>query len=150
MVEVSGSIPLGLPKSITYVAQKIYIGISFGYGSDIQVNLQKLTRLRSSEFAPTCAFIYLVISSLLALVDQVHRNVPRYDRRYCCLISSKGQGSFCWKCGGNFAHNNPSSSLQPSTTDRLREMLQLFDIRLLDHLIVGGGVVYSLSQFGLI
>jgi DNA repair protein RadC len=54
-----------------------------------------------------------------------------------------------------FVHNHPSGSLEPSTadrniTDQLREALRLFDIRVLDHLIVAGGKVNAFSKLGLL
>ena len=52
-------------------------------------------------------------------------------------------------------HNHPSGIAEPSeadrsTTRRLQEALALVDIRVLDHLIVGGAVVVSLAERGLI
>lgn len=54
-----------------------------------------------------------------------------------------------------FAHNHPSGIAEPSQADlrltrRLREALQLVDIRVLDHLIVGDGAVLSLAEQGLL
>ncbi len=51
------------------------------------------------------------------------------------------------------AHNHPSGSAVPSAadvriTERLRAALALLDIRLLDHLIVGHGQVYSMARHG--
>lgn len=53
-----------------------------------------------------------------------------------------------------FAHNHPSGIAEPSQadkkiTDRLKEALGLFEIRVLDHLIVGETVV-SFAERGLI
>jgi len=57
------------------------------------------------------------------------------------------------KLGANsviVAHNHPSGSVQPSSadlriTERLRAALALMDIRLLDHIIVGHGEIYSMA-----
>jgi len=54
-----------------------------------------------------------------------------------------------------FSHNHPSGVAEPSQADeiittRLRDALALVDIRVLDHLIVGGGSSCSLAQRGLI
>lgn len=51
------------------------------------------------------------------------------------------------------AHNHPSGFSAPSSSDvkltqRLREALTLFDIRLLDHLIVGQREITSLAETG--
>lgn len=52
------------------------------------------------------------------------------------------------------AHNHPSGNPDPSQQDlgltrRLTEAMALLDIRVLDHLIVGGGDFVSLSERGL-
>ena len=53
------------------------------------------------------------------------------------------------------AHNHPSGVAEPSQADelitaRLKEALNLVDIRVLDHLIVGGSRCVSLAERGLI
>jgi len=53
------------------------------------------------------------------------------------------------------AHNHPSGVAEPSRADeaitaRLRDALALFDIRLLDHFIVGEGRPVSLAERGLV
>lgn len=53
------------------------------------------------------------------------------------------------------SHNHPSGDPQPSQADiritqKIREALQLLDIRLLDHMIVGKGDVVSMAEHGLI
>ncbi|MCQ8102767.1 DNA repair protein RadC [Methylomonas sp. SURF-2] len=54
-----------------------------------------------------------------------------------------------------FAHNHPSGVNEPSQadrqiTDKLKQALALFDIRVLDHFIVGDGQPYSFAEHGLI
>lgn len=54
-----------------------------------------------------------------------------------------------------FAHNHPSGVAEPSQadiriTDRLKSALQLVDIRVLDHMIVGEGEVLSFAERGLL
>lgn len=54
-----------------------------------------------------------------------------------------------------FAHNHPSGSLTPSQADqditrRLQEVLAMVDIRVLDHIIVGGNRTVSMAELGLI
>ena len=54
-----------------------------------------------------------------------------------------------------FAHNHPSGVAQPSAADRritqrLSDALALFDIRVLDHLIVGRGTTYSFAENGIL
>lgn len=53
------------------------------------------------------------------------------------------------------AHNHPSGDTRPSTTDRhltqkLSETLQLIEVKLLDHLIVGENAVFSFAERGLL
>lgn len=53
-----------------------------------------------------------------------------------------------------FSHNHPSGVAEPSQADRritqrLVEALKLVDIRVLDHLIVGSGDIYSFAETGL-
>jgi DNA repair protein RadC len=54
-----------------------------------------------------------------------------------------------------FAHPHPSGVAEPSAADelitrRLKEALQLVDIRVLDHCVVAGGQVISFAERGLI
>lgn len=53
------------------------------------------------------------------------------------------------------AHNHPSGSLTPSQddkriTDRIREALSLFDVRVIDHIIVSTQGAVSFAESGLI
>ncbi|MBS0849689.1 DNA repair protein RadC [Citrobacter sp. JGM124] len=54
-----------------------------------------------------------------------------------------------------FAHNHPSGDITPSHADknltqRLVNILQLVDIHVLDHLIVGGRHIFSFAEHGLV
>jgi len=54
-----------------------------------------------------------------------------------------------------FAHNHPSGTLEPSQadkaiTERLKTALATVDIRVLDHIIVGGSATTSFAEKGLI
>lgn len=54
-----------------------------------------------------------------------------------------------------FAHNHPSGIAEPSTadkhiTEKLKQALALFDIRVLDHFIIGDGQPYSFAEHGLL
>lgn len=53
------------------------------------------------------------------------------------------------------AHNHPSGVAEPSPADgaltlRLRDALQLVDVRLLDHMIIGDGNIVSLAERGML
>ncbi|MEI2417320.1 DNA repair protein RadC [Orrella sp. JC864] len=52
-------------------------------------------------------------------------------------------------------HNHPSGSLQPSLADQhltrqLKQALALVDVRLLDHMVVGGGQAVSMAELGML
>jgi DNA repair protein RadC len=54
-----------------------------------------------------------------------------------------------------FAHNHPSGIAEPSQADKLitqqlKQALELLDIRVLDHFIIGDGEPYSFAEHGLI
>ena len=54
-----------------------------------------------------------------------------------------------------FAHNHPSGIAEPSPadvkiTDKLKQSLELIDVRILDHCIIGGTNVMSFSERGLL
>lgn len=54
-----------------------------------------------------------------------------------------------------FTHNHPSGLAEPSQadqriTDRLKNALFLVDVRVLDHIIVGGTQTYSFAEHGLL
>lgn len=54
-----------------------------------------------------------------------------------------------------FAHNHPSGIAEPSQadrhiTDKLKQALALFDVRVLDHFIIGDGQPYSFAEHGLL
>lgn len=54
-----------------------------------------------------------------------------------------------------FAHNHPSGVAEPSQADqqitrRLCQALELVDIRVLDHMIIGAGTVVSMAQRGML
>lgn len=53
------------------------------------------------------------------------------------------------------AHNHPSGAVEPSRADEsitkvLRDALALVDVRVLDHIIVGGGNTFSFAEAGLL
>lgn len=54
-----------------------------------------------------------------------------------------------------FAHNHPSGAAQPSAADKtltvnLQKALQLVEIRVLDHFIVGKNAIFSFAETGLL
>lgn len=72
-----------------------------------------------------------------------------YPREVLRSVLSRGSAAVI------FAHNHPSGVPEPSAadrrlTDRLREALALVDVRVLDHIIIGGTEAVSLAQRGLL
>ena len=54
-----------------------------------------------------------------------------------------------------FAHNHPSGNAEPSQADirvttRLKEILEIVEVRVLDHFIVGEGTLVSFAERGLL
>jgi len=54
-----------------------------------------------------------------------------------------------------FSHNHPSGNPEPSRADEmltqtLKAALSMVDVRVLDHIIVGGGSAVSMAERGLI
>lgn len=54
-----------------------------------------------------------------------------------------------------FAHNHPSGINEPSMadkhiTEKLKQALNLLDVRVLDHFIIGDGIPYSFAEHGLL
>jgi DNA repair protein RadC len=54
-----------------------------------------------------------------------------------------------------FSHNHPSGVAEPSNSDqlitqRLKDALVLIDVRVLDHVIVGGGYTVSMAERGML
>jgi DNA repair protein RadC len=54
-----------------------------------------------------------------------------------------------------FVHNHPSGVAEPSNSDvriteRLRNALQLIDVRVLDHIVVSGDAAVSMAERGLL
>jgi DNA repair protein RadC len=93
------------------------------------------------------------------------------NRNKVISISSEFQGTFnetkiyirelvkqCLKHNASIiilAHNHPSGSLEPSATDinitnKIRMALEVFDIKILDHILVGDNNFYSFVEYGLL
>ena len=58
-----------------------------------------------------------------------------------------------WRLVLIIAHNHPSGVAEPSRADRaltrrLREAVELVDVRLLDHIVVGDGEIVSFAERG--
>jgi len=67
-----------------------------------------------------------------------------------CILSTKYRINALYPI-----NNHPSGIAEPSQadrqiTDKLKQALSLFDIRVLDHFIIGDGMPYSFAEHGLI
>lgn len=75
-----------------------------------------------------------------------------------CILDLKLIGTIVCKTLAHsviIAHNHPSGTLRPSGSDRaatykLERMLELFDVELIDHLIITNKSYYSFADEGLI
>jgi DNA repair protein RadC len=85
-------------------------------------------------------------------LDNRHR-VLRFDELFRGTID--GTSVYPREVVKEVAHNHPSGVAEPSQADeritkRLKSALELVDIRLLDHLIVGDGCATSLASRGML
>lgn len=75
-----------------------------------------------------------------------------------CLYGTSQQFRSCYPhnaAAAIFAHNHPSGVPEPSASDRaltnrLKEALALAEVRVLDHIIIGGAEAVSLAERGMI
>ena len=72
-----------------------------------------------------------------------------YPREVVSRVIELGAGAVV------LAHNHPSGSVQPSPEDqaltkRIASILELIDVRVLDHIIIGGNSHYSFADNGMI
>ena len=89
---------------------------------------------------------------LLALVDMFHGTLTQtsvYPREVVKRALALNAGAVV------LAHNHPSGVAEPSRADEfltqtLKSALQLVDVRVLDHVIVGHGQVVSMAERGLL
>lgn len=93
------------------------------------------------------------IHATCAPLGRYRRYVPSPDEIPC---PDKPLGeSGTERSGAHNAHNHPSGIAEPSQADelithRLRDALGLVEIRVLDHLIVGGNTCLSFAERGLL
>ena len=151
---------IGMAKAITLKAilalSKRYITISLERGnkmtgpSDVRDYLMmQLLQHQSEVFA--CMFLDTQ-GRLIKFAKMFHGSIDRthvYPReivREALRLNASGV---------IFAHNHPSGSSKPSTsdkilTDTLKEALNIIDVRVLDHIVVGDNESSSFAELGLI
>ena len=97
------------------------------------------------------AFMFLTTQNrLIAYEEMFHGTIDRAAIHPREVVK---RALFHNAAGVIMAHNHPSSNATPSPQDhaitqKLGEALQLVDIRLLDHIIVGVGPAVSLKELG--
>lgn len=117
-----------------------------------QTNAYLMSRLRDYEHEVfACLFL-----------DNRHR-IIRYEEMFRGTINGASvyprevakQALFYNAAAVIFAHNHPSGIAEPSKQDelitqKLKQSLSLFDIRVLDHFVIGHGESVSFAQRGLL
>jgi len=104
----------------------------------------RLTDLRNEVFGA----IFLSNSHTIIDIDDLFQGTVNRASVFPRVVVQKALE--CNASAVIFYHNHPSGDPEPSTgdreiTERLKEALALFDVRVLDHLIVGGANIFSLT-----
>jgi DNA repair protein RadC len=133
-----------------YFEETLPVGVSIRSPADTEAFL--LAKLRDRQHEVFCC-IYL---------DNRHR-VLRFEELFRGTIDGTSvyprevvkQALAANAAAVILAHNHPSGVAEPSSSDeritrRVRSALELVDIRLLDHLVIGDGVSTSLASRGLL
>ncbi len=86
------------------------------------------------------------------LLDGIGAYVPHTNGLFALLLDSLRPPETSKMI---IAHNHPSGVAEPSQADeritrRIKSALELVDIRLLDHLIIGDGISTSLASRGML
>lgn len=133
-----------------YMQEKIATGRTIGSPGDSRQFL--LARLRDRPHEVFCCLFMDNRHRVLAF-DELFRgtidNTAVYPREVVKQALARNAAAVI------LAHNHPSGVAEPSDADRLitrriRDALDLVDIRLLDHFIVGDGSCVSLASRGLV
>lgn len=95
-------------------------------------------------------------------LDAQNRIIDTFDEFFGtlsqCSVYPREIARRCLSLGASsviLTHNHPSGSAQPSGADQtltrtLKASLELVDVRILDHIVTGGGSCYSFAENGLI
>lgn len=146
--EIDEEVVLQQAKAI--MAARLARGIRIENAKDAKEHaVLKLTNLEQEEFG--CLFIDTrnqVIAFEVLFYGTINRSnvYPRVVAKQALDLHAAAV---------ILCHNHPSGDPNPSQSDitltnQLKEVLQVFDISVLDHLIVGGSEVYSLAEHGLL
>ena len=133
-----------------YMQEKLAPGRSIGSPADSREFL--LARLRDRPHEVFCC-LFLDNRHRVLAFDELFRgtidNTTVYPREVVKQALARNAGAVI------LAHNHPSGVAEPSEADRLItrriwDALDLVDVRLLDHLVVGDGACVSLASRGLL
>ena len=139
-----------LEEARTILASKFNTNPVFSSSADVRLYLQAALAPREQE---VFAVMFLNNrSQLIRYVEMFFGTIDAasvYPREVAKLALELNAAAVI------FAHNHPSGIAEPSIADqkitsRLAECLAYFDIRVLDHLIVGHGSVTSFAERGLL
>ncbi len=133
-----------------YMQEKLSPGRAIGSPADSREFL--LARLRDRPHEVFCC-LFLDNRHRVLAFDELFRgtidNTTVYPREVVKQALARNAGAVI------LAHNHPSGVAEPSEADRLitrriRDALDLVDVRLLDHFVVGDGACVSLASRGLL
>ncbi len=133
-----------------YYAESLPVGVTIRSPADTESFLQ--ARMRHLDHELFCC-LYLDNRHRVLRFDELFRGTidgtSVYPREVVKEALSVNAAAVI------LAHNHPSGVAEPSQADeritrRLKSALELVDIRLLDHLIIGDGAATSLARRGLI
>lgn len=132
-----------------YYQQALTIGEPIRSPADTEAFL--LARLRDLPHELFCC-IYLDSRHRIIAFEELFRGTIDGTSVYPREVVKQALG--CNAAAVILAHNHPSGVAEPSQADeritrRLKSALELVDIRLLDHLVVGDGSTTSLASRGL-
>jgi DNA repair protein RadC len=133
-----------------YMAEKLSPGRSIGSPADSQDFL--LARLRDRPHEVFCCLFLDNRHRVLAFEELFRGTIDSttvYPREVVCQALYRNAAAVI------LAHNHPSGVAEPSEADRIitrriRDALDLVDVRLLDHFVVGDGTCVSLAARGLL
>lgn len=109
----------------------------------------KLSGLEHEEFH----VIWLTTQNQVIEIQKVFRGTISQASVYPRELAKEGLKRNAASC--ILVHNHPSGLCEPSAADitltnELKKTLQIVDIRVLDHFVVGGAELYSFAEKGLI
>jgi DNA repair protein RadC len=136
--------------AVRYFEQSLPVGQSIRSPADTEAFLKAKLKGRAHE---VFCCIYLDNRHRVLGFEELFRGTIDGTSVYPREVVREALG--CNAAAVILAHNHPSGVAEPSRADeritrRIRSALELVDIRLLDHLVIGDGAATSLAARGLI